>query len=712
MGAVPGTRLTLVSPFPVATYSGMLPGTLAGLYEPEEMRIDLRRLTAASGVRLVVAAATGLDPERREIRLADRPPLRYDVASVGIGSVPAGGSVWRKHPEILSIKPMQTFRDRLNARLDEHRARSSIRIAVVGAGAAGVEVTLCLSARLRSEREAKQPTAFHVYDLSLVDAGPRILAGHRDGTVERVERELDGRGVTRSLGRRAVGYEAGTLRFNTGEPLPADVVVWAAGAAPPLVLENFDLPRTEDGFLAVDDTLRTTAGHDVFVVGDTATLVDDPVPKAGVYAVREGPVLWENLQRTLAGRPLKTYRPQRGFLSLLALGDGRAVGEYGGFSFEGRWAWWLKNGIDRKFMEKHRNFRPMTVEMTADRRPSPRAGAAPAMRCRGCGGKVGASVLDEALGRIELPQPIEHDDGAVLDGAATTVDLATVDAFHAFDDDAYLVGRVAALNALGDIWAMGGRPTGALAVVTLPEGPRQQQAELLYQTLSGSVREFEAHGVRLLGGHTREGSEFAVGSTVLGQLNGGLPFQNANLRPDDRLVLTKPLGTGTLLAAHVQAGCRAAWYETMLDSMLVPNAEAARLAREQGVVAATDVTGFGLVGHLVEMLDASKTSATLELDTIPLLPGFAESHAAGHRSSLDPANREVESRVDRTDALAASPTFAALFDPQTSGGLLLAVPSERVDELVTSLRGVGLDRVAVVGTVVEAGGSPGRIALR
>jgi selenide, water dikinase len=730
MRPIADVRLTIVSPFSVATYSGMLPGTLAGLYQPHEMEIDLVRLTASCGARLIVAKAIGLDPRRCELFLEDRPPIVYDVASIGIGSVPARGDVWRSNPDVLSIKPMQTFRERLDARLAAVRERHGDRpprIAVVGAGAAGTEVSFCLEAGLRRRRLDAE--------LLLFDSGETLLEGYADSTRQRATRELERRGIEVQSRSRVVGFDVGQLSIEAGDAIDVDLVIWAVGAAPPAVLDRFDLPRGEDGFLAVDATLRTTAGHDVFVVGDTASIVGHPLPRAGVHAVREGPTLWHNLQRTFAGRPLREHRPQSGFLSLLALGDGRAIGEWKGWSFEGRIAWWIKDRIDRAFVEKHRDFRPMQMPVAA---APTKSNDPPRMRCRGCGGKVGAGVLDEALWRAggvsplltstrprildhsfddsaheaakqnEGPRqqgaraprsPVDREDAAILTGDARTVDLVSIDVFQAFADDPYLVGRVAALNSLSDLWAMGGRATGALAIVTLPEGRRSKQVELLFQLLAGALREFGRISVPLLGGHTREGDEWAIGFTVLGQLDGQPPFANAALRPGDQLVLTKPLGSGTLLAAHALAACPARSYDALLATLLAPNDSAASIARRHGVVAATDVTGFGLAGHLFEMLDASGLSARLSLKAIPRLRGFDALSLAGIRSSLDEANREIADRIDARPERRGEPAFHALFDPQTSGGLLLAIPAAAVEALQHDLVQGGL-MAAVVGEVV------------
>jgi selenide,water dikinase len=336
------------------------------------------------------------------------------------------------------------------------------------------------------------------------------------------------------------------------------------------------------------------------------------------------------------------------------------------------------------------------------------------MRCAGCGGKIGSQVLAAALKRLPVSNDgrtilglANPDDAAVLDRRAAPVDVLSVDFFPAFLDDPYLVGRVAALNALSDLWAMGSRPLGAMAIVTLPDGAPRQQTELIYQLLAGGSRELTAAGATLWGGHTTQGPELTLGYTVAGQLGDEPPLTKGKLRLGDRLILTKPLGTATLLAAQRLSLCRSHWMDALIEQLLESNAAASRIAREFGIAAATDVTGFGLAGHLFEMLDASHMSARLSLRSLPLLNGFAELSAAGVRSSLDPANRAVEPRCRLADAsLAARPEYHALFDPQTSGGLLLGVPAERAEDFVRELKENGVVGAVVMGEVIELTDGP------
>ena len=715
MKPIPGVRLTVISPTGHAPYSGMLPGTLAGLYSPDDMTVDLYRAVEPTGMQLIVAPATGLDPQKRRVFLKDRPPMRYDVCSIGIGSIPGMRELWADNDDILSIKPMATFLDRLNQRLDAFQTTSpdaTLKVAVVGGGAAGTEVAFCIENYLKSRGIAAA--------VSLVDGGSQVLKGYLDKTRALAMTEFQRRGIEVLTGHRVSGFEDGQLQFQQQEPREADLVIWAAAASAPPVLQQFDLPKTDDGFLAVRNTLQSTESDGVFVVGDTASFVDQNVVKAGVYAVREGPFLWDNIRRYLNNQPLREYKPQTGFMSLLATGDGRAIGQYKGQAALGGWVWKVKDHIDRKFMRMHQVYDPM---MTAEIKP---ADDAPTMKCRGCGGKVGAGVLAAALERLTksyTPEGTddvagrtttlaqvgldEPDDAAILDFTDGPANVVSVDFFQSFLSDPFIVGRVAALNALSDIWAMGADCVGALAMVTLPEAAPGLQTETLFQLLAGGVHELNLAGAELLGGHTIESQDMTIGYTTMGRFaDGVVAFRKNGVKPGDVFVLTKPLGTGTVLAGLGDGNCRAEWMDAMLPHMLVSNQAASLVAREFGIVAATDVTGFGLAGHMLEMLGPSGCSAKLNGDAIPLYDGFAQLTVAGVRSTLYPANRESAEAGGADIGTSDDAAAHAIFDPQTSGGLLIAVSPDRANDLVAALRDRDCPLAAIIGEAIAAGGSP------
>jgi selenide,water dikinase len=616
---------------------------------------------------------------------------------------------------------MQTFIQRLEERLrvigSRHTPRAvpadgtrsvpaTLNVVIVGGGVGGTEIAFCLPARIQ------RVLGDAAYKITMVEAGQDVAGGTSGSTSDNVAKLLAHRQVKIVLGRRVTHIANGNVWLDDGTYLPADLVLWATSATAPPLLASFDLPKDERGFLLTQPTLECVESRGIFAVGDSGTIRGHDLPKAGVYAVRQGPVLWENLQRHLRGERLKEYQPQKRFLKLLNTGDGGAIGEYAGHFFRGRLMWWLKDRIDGKFMDMYQDYRPM---MRAAE-PDASANGQP-MRCAGCGGKIGSSILSRALARLEVPASddvlvglAQPDDVAVIQPRGGKPIATTVDFFAAPLDDPFLVGRMAALHAVSDVLAKGARPMAALAMATLPLGSPRKQEQLLYEFLAGGIEELRPLGATLAGGHTIEGPQFTVGFTILASQDGPTRTKGA-LQPGDKLILTKPLGTGVLLAAHMQARLEADWFDPLLAAMLRSNQPAADLLDQYDVQAATDVTGFGLAGHLLEMLRAAELAAELDLSAVPLLPGVAQLLSEGLESTLAPANRAAEEEIEVAESLRRRPEFAALFDPQTCGGLLLAVRPERAEELVRELNASGDEAAAMIATATKRAGEFARLRI-
>ncbi|MEM8678959.1 MAG: selenide, water dikinase SelD, partial [Planctomycetota bacterium] len=287
------------------------------------------------------------------------------------------------------------------------------------------------------------------------------------------------------------------------------------------------------------------------------------------------------------------------------------------------------------------------------------------------------------------------DDAAVLNMPPNPITVTT-DFFTSPLADHYLVGRIAALNALSDVWAMGARPVAALTIAILPEGTPQAQQRVMRDLLQGGVEELQRADATLVGGHTIEGDQTSLGFTIVADQGPHPPSTKRGLQVGDRLVLTKPLGTGALLAANMDAACTATWMKGLIRTLLTSNQAAAELALRLGCHAMTDVTGFGLVGHLGEMLRASECGAEIQLDALPLLEGFTECVQMGYESTLAPANRTIEGTLVVSEAAQRRPEYAALFDPQTNGGLLLGVAAADWPELARQAGDVMLRPIGVV----------------
>jgi selenide,water dikinase len=717
MKPIPGVRLTLITRQVDTPYSGMLPGLVAGTYDVEDVHIDTGPLARFANARLYHDEAVGLDLGARRVICSSRPPVAFDLLSIDIGSTPGGVEVPGVRDHAIPVKPIDRFLERFEAaRARILAAGGKVRIGVVGGGAAGVELVLALDQRIRRDLAAAgaDPAALEVV---LVAGSPTILPTLPGAARARLERILNERGIEVMTASRVVRIDGSAVEIEDKPGIRIDEVFWTTQARPAPWLGETGLALDQRGFIAIDDALQSLSHPGVFAVGDTASMQGHDLPKSGVYAVRQGPYLADNLRLALAGRPLRRYRPQRDALYLISTGERYAVGVRNGISFEGKWAWRWKDWIDRRFMERFNRLPEMaapaeTVVYGIADQEAIREISALAMRCGGCGAKVGATVLSRALGRIE---PVERDDvvigldapddAAVVDTGAARLSVLTVDYFRAIVDDPYMFGRIAATHALGDVFAMGAEPQTAMAIATVPYGIEAKVEAELSDLMTGANQVLREAGCALVGGHTSEGAELALGFSISGLISRDEAWRKGGLEPGDVLILTKPIGTGTLLAADMRGKARARWVMAALQHMTSSNGRAVKVLGRHGVHAATDVTGFGLLGHLVEMVRASDVDGTLRLAAIPVLEGARDTIAAGIFSSLQPQNVRLRSVIRNLEAASRHTDFPLLFDPQTSGGLLASVPAANAESCIGELIAEGYADAAVIGSVAARSGA-------
>jgi selenide,water dikinase len=676
----PGVRLTLIGREPETPYTGMLPGLIRGEYAFDQAHIDLAPLAAGAGARLILAEATEIDLAERRITVPGRPDVPFDLLSIDVGgepAMPSGSGV--------PVKPVGQLLARLTA--VEADLPAGARIAVVGGGAGGTELALALARRYR-ERARIVLVCDTVEPLATAPSHARTVA----------RAALVNANVELACGVTAGAWMNGRLALSDGSFLEVATVLWATGVVGPAFLAASGLACDAAGCVQVHDTLRSVSHGFVFAAGDCAAIGDNPRPKAGVWAVRAGPKLAANLRRAVRGRALAHWRPQSQALAILGLGDGRALAWRNGIAVAGRSVWRWKDWIDRRWIRMYQ--RPMARMTEGD-----------PMRCGGCGAKVGAEVLAGALAHlprlpganvlIGLDAP---DDAAVMLPPAGYAVVQSVDHFRAFIDDPFVFGEIAAAHALSDLHAMGARPWTALAVAAVPYTSGDKMRIELADMLAGASGVLAADGCALVGGHSAEAAEPALGFAVTGLADPARLLRKSGLRPSDVLVLTKPLGTGTVLAGHMRGLARASWLQAAIASMRRSNATASHILRDHGVVACTDVTGFGLAGHLLEMLRASHVGAVLRLHQVPALPGALALAAQGVASTLAPENRKAlpDAGTDARSAL--------LSDPQTSGGLLTGIAPQYVEACMNALQAAGIE-AAVIG-VVEHGEAAIRLDTR
>ncbi|MDG2204968.1 MAG: FAD-dependent oxidoreductase, partial [Alphaproteobacteria bacterium] len=428
MRPMPGVRLTVIARDVHTPYSGMLPGYVAGHYTYDEAHIDLRPLCQFAGARLYHEEAVGIDLANKVVRCANRPAVPYDVLSLNIGSRPDIVGVPGAADFATPVKPINRFVDRWHSLVDRVLGQPGPhRIAVVGAGAAGTEIVLAIQFRLRQLLD-DQGRFDEALEMHLVSKSVRVIPSHDPGVSRRFDRILDERGVDVYRGTAATRAADGTLVLSDGKSLELNEILWVTGASAPVWLRESGLDVDEHGFINVYDTLQTTADSHVFAAGDIANVLNFPRPKAGVFAVRQGKPLTNNLRRALVDQPLQAFSPQKTMLALISTGDKYAVASKAGIVAEGVWLWTWKDWIDRRFMVKYVDL----PEMVQKSQTLPQAGLADpetlkeisaiAMRCGGCGAKVGANVLTRALQDLN---PVNRDD--VLIGLHEPDDAAVVE---------------------------------------------------------------------------------------------------------------------------------------------------------------------------------------------------------------------------------------------------------------------------------------------
>jgi selenide,water dikinase len=340
------TEIVLISPSRSTAYSGMLPGMIAGHYSRRETHIDLERLAHLARARFVPDAVVGLDPAHRIAYCAQGVEVTYDWLSLDIGSVPNTEPIRQAERFGFPVKPVDRLLAGVEALAQEARQRD-LDIAIVGAGAGGIELCFALDYRLRHEASA------HRARFSLLTLTSEVLPGYSEAVRRRVLRALEQRQVAVHTGRRVVGVGDRGVALDDGQRVAADRVIWVTGPAPVAWLRESGLATDDAGFVLVNDRLQSVSHREVFAAGDVATLVDHPRPKSGVYAVRQGPPLARNLRRVLRGAGPRSFRPQRRALQLITTGERYAIAAWGELALEGGWVWRWKDWIDRSFIARY-----------------------------------------------------------------------------------------------------------------------------------------------------------------------------------------------------------------------------------------------------------------------------------------------------------------------------------------------------------------------
>ena len=724
MRPIAGLRVSLISDVINAPYSGMLPGFVAGEYSYDEMHINLVQLANFANARFIKTNITSIDTLNRQIHCEGRPEISYDLISVNTGITPDFGDIIGAREHCIAVKPISHFLSHL-PNLDATVTSPTDVIAIIGSGAAGIELAFAFRARFNQKNIKPK--------ITIIGSAERFFPTLPKKCHQAIYEQCKKADIEVHLGHAATQVSNKVVTLNSGVQLAASHTFLVTGAKPSEWLNSSSIDLTSDGYIEVNNAYQSISNNRVFAGGDIAKIKHQPRPRSGVFAVRAGPILAKNLRLALEGMAVQPHQPQSRYLSLIMLGNGTVMALWDRFYISAKWLWPVKKWIDQKFISNFSNLPDMkesthsSIKLSEKELMAEKDPLLEKMHCAGCGAKAGAHLLDTVL-------PIAAEIAAKLGGDmrylpnlniiadagefpiaefsdSNQTMVQTIDSISQMISDPFLFGRIAALHSLSDLVVSNTVPLTALSLITLQRAKRNLQESDLTNMLAGAMIEFSRAKVTLIGGHTSQSYENSLGFALTGIKNKSthskayLPSFASNLEPLS-VILTKPLGIGLLLAASMRNEAPDGAYQNCVDVMLASNTSAAEFLWQNGVLAMTDVTGFGLARHIENVIQDIETNlnvkmgAALFLHKIPILEGASKIlENTSIRASLSPSNKNSVRNFMDLNTKNTSLTDI-LFDPQTSGGIVAVVPTANANKLVAHLQKSIAPKTAIIGSLL------------
>ena len=702
MKPINGLAITLISDVLNAPYSGMLPGFIEGQWSEDEIHIDLTRLASAAGADMIHARVKEIDADKNTLFIDGRPAITYDILSINSGAQPDLDNIEGAKEHAIAVKPIAHFIHKLP---DVITSKQIINI--IGAGVAGLELAFAFYAKYKSQD----------IEINVFSRSNRILPKMPAAVSRLITDIAEKKGIIFHQGVSIKEIKEDKLVSYNDITYPSGMDFVVTGVKAGTFIASLGKAIDDAGFVRITSTLQSDIYPNIFASGDVANMIGASREKAGVFAVRAGKILSQNVRKYIYGKPLIKWRPQKHYLALIGTGDGKAIAVRNGISFYGKWCWKLKSFIDKKFIETFTKLPEMLPSKT-DMLPLFEARGHNVtdaifadMRCSGCAAKASANLLEEAFKRacdtahelgvneafIPRTDHLSEDSGLTK---ATNFDLRhSFDSLNQMISDPLLFARIAANHALSDLYVAGADPLYAQAHINLEEAYEDRQLDIATQMLTGIMIELADAKTKLVGGHTSQSKMASVGLAV----TGAQKHSPASIDRKSEYVLlaTKAIGTGISLAAHMRQKLNANAYNALLQTMLLSNQYAAQACFEAGAVAVTDITGFGLARHANNLLQrhTDDMAIRLHLTKLPVLQGVKEVIETGLRSSSS-GNNEVSLQVATTPSAIKNWRYPLLFDPQTSGGVLAIVPKRKASELIEQINGNNsIHNASVIGTI-------------
>ncbi len=653
MNNIKGLHTILISEHFEAIYSGMTPGHIHKEFSKEEISIDLQRLCFNAGATFIKDKVIKLDTNLKELHLQNFPSVNYDLLSINTGSISNTKKInIENSSKCFFVKPISLLIKNLS-QIDQIVKSNKNKIVIIGGGVASYELAFSLKRRYES--------FFEITILGKKILKEKNLNKKTKNDLKRIAENLnikECQGEVTSISKKY-------LTLNNGKKIDCDLSLISTGASIESWLLESNLTKDEKGFIKVNENLLSINDKNIFVTGDACSIENKPKPKSGVMAVRQGETLKENIFLKLTGKKLIKFKPQKNWLYLIGTYKNYALLNYFFLSFHSQWCWILKVWIDRNFIN---NFKFTNNLQMAKRNFELENFKNTMMYCQGCGSKVSKNTLINYIKKNS--DNIYLKDSSIVNNQSLQI-LQTIDHTKLFSSlNPFDFGKISYLHSQNDILAAGGEVKSLSVSLSVPFSENSVEKFYLEYFMEGIKHEADKNDCIISSGHSYQSQEPGITLTLNGEIKSNVSKNSAKV--GDLIYLSKPLGTGYLLAAYFNNSDMLSGndFEKILNNLKKENFFAVNSARNSDSQTMTDISGFGLSSHLIDICLSSNLSSELILSPDILINSNIDLLRMFQSTSFKNNHNSSRGYVKISEN---HPLKNILFDPQTNGPMLIAI---------------------------------------
>ncbi len=660
MNRINGLHTILISEHYEATYSGMTPGYIHKEFSVEEISIDLQRLCFNAGATFIKDKVIKIETNNQIIELENLHSINYDLLSINTGSISNSKKIsLEDSSKYFFVKPISLLVKNLR-KIDQIIKNKKNKIVIIGGGVASYELAFSLIKRYEETLE--------IIILGKNILGEKNLNQKTKNKLRAIAKNLN---IKEYLGE-VVSISETFLTLKNGEKIDCNLSLLSTGANIETWLLESNLNKDESGFITVDKHLLSTNYKNIFVTGDACSIENNIRAKSGVMAVRQGEILKENIFLKITGKKLIKFRPQRNWLYLIGTYENYALLNYFFLSFHGQWCWKLKVWIDKNFINKFKfsenqnmNKKNFELENSKDIK----------MYCQGCGSKVSKSTLVNYIKKIN--DNIDLTDSSIINNNSSKM-LQTIDHIKLFSSlNPFDFGKISYLHSQNDILAAGGVVKSLSVSIGIPFSKNFIEKFYLEYFMEGIKSEANRDECLISSGHSYQSRESGITLTLNGEIKSNISKNSA--REGDLIYLSKPLGTGYLLAAYFNNSemLSSNDFKKIIKSLMTGNLFAVNSARSSGCQTMTDISGYGLSSHLIDICSSSNLSASLTINKNILINSNLDLLKIFQSTGFENNYKSTGEFIEISEK---HPLKNILYDPQTNGPMLMAIERDKKEK--------------------------------